>query len=249
MKSLLIILLCLCMLGCKREASTDLTAQQIIDKAIERAGGNLYTCSNIDFIFRDRTYSLEYDENMKVLKRIFETDSSTVVDIRTNKGFERIVGNQVVQVADTMARKYANSINSVHYFAYLPHGLNDPAVNKKLLGERTVKGQSYYTIQITFDQQDGGDDYEDVYVYWINKRTFTPDYLAYEFHVDGGGMRFREAYNERFIEGIRFVDYSNYKPVNKASLYQLDQLFSANKLELLSKIELEDIRVNVDNCN
>ena len=249
MKSILSIFLFLCLLGCKQDASKDLTAQQIIDKAIERAGGDLYTCSNIDFMFRDRMYSLEYDDNMKVLKRIFDADSSTVIDIRTNKGFERIVGDQVVQVADTMARKYANSINSVHYFAYLPYGLNDPAVNKKLLDERTVKGQHYYTIQITFDQEDGGDDFEDVYVYWINKESFTPDYLAYEFHVDGGGMRFREAYNERFIEGIRFVDYSNYKPVDKASLYQLDELFAANKLELLSKIELEDIRVNADNCN
>ena len=249
MKSVLTFLFLLCILGCKEQAPTQLTAQQIIDKAIEHAGGNLYTCSNIDFVFRDRLYSLEYDENAKVLKREFEADSATITDIRRKDSFERIIGDQLVEVADTMARKYANSINSVHYFAYLPYGLNDPAVNKKLLAERTVKGQDYFTVQITFDQQDGGDDFEDVYIYWINKKTFTPDYLAYEFHVDGGGMRFREAYNERFVEGIRFVDYSNYKPVDKASLHNLDQLFAANELELLSKIELEDIRVNADNCN
>ena len=249
MKPVLIFLFCLCILSCKQQNSTDLTAQQIIDKAIENAGGNLYTCSNIDFIFRDRLYSLEYDNSKKILKRKFESDSSIVTDIRRNSGFERIIGDQVVQVADTMARKYANSINSVHYFAYLPYGLNDPAVNKKLLDERSVKGQEYYTVQITFDQEGGGDDFDDVYVYWINKRTFKPDYLAYEFHVDGGGMRFREAYNERFVEGIRFVDYSNYKPIDEVSLYDLDQLFATNKLELLSQIELEDIRVNADNCN
>ena len=249
MKSVLIILLSLCILGCKQQNSSALTAQQIIDKSIEYAGGNLYTCSNIDFIFRDRLYSLEYDNSRKILKRKFDTDSSTVTDIRRNSGFVRMVGDQIVHVADTMARKYANSINSVHYFAYLPYGLNDPAVNKKLLEERSVKGQDYYTIQITFDQEGGGDDFDDVYIYWINKKTFKPDYLAYEFHVDGGGMRFREAYNERFVEGIRFVDYSNYKPIDEVSLYNLDQLFAANKLELLSKIELEDIRVNADNCN
>ena len=249
MRIVLILFLCLGLLGCKGESSSTLTAQQIIDKAIENAGGTLYTCSNIDFTFRDRAYSLEYVNSNKILKRQFNTDSSTVTDIRRNNGFERLIGNQVVQVADTMARKYANSINSVHYFAYLPYGLNDPAVNKKLLGERTVKGQDYYTIQITFDQEGGGDDFEDVYVYWINKKTFKPDYLAYEFHVDGGGMRFREAYNERFVEGIRFVDYSNYKPIDTASVYNLDQLYAANKLELLSQIELEDIRVNADNCN
>ena len=29
---------------------------------------------------------------------------------------------------------------------------------------------------------------------------------------DGIGLRFREAFNERYINGIRFVDYNNYKP-------------------------------------
>ena len=214
-----------------------------------RAGGELYTCSNIDFVFRDRIYSLEYNNSRKILKRAFEKDSSNVLDIRGNSSFERIVDDQPVAVPDSMARKYANSINSVHYFAYLPYGLNDPAVNKKLIGERTIKDQDYYIIEITFDQENGGDDFEDVYIYWINKTSYKPDYLAYEFHVDGGGMRFREAYNERYIEGIRFVDYSNYKPVDLVSIYDIDQLYQENKLELLSKIELEEIRVNADNCN
>ena len=249
MRLTLFILLCFSLLGCKEEKSSALTAQQIIDKTIENAGGTLYTCSSIDFTFRDKAYSLEYINSNKILKRKFDTDSSTITDIRRNNGFERIIGNQAVHVADTTARKYANSINSVHYFAYLPYGLNDPAVNKKLLGNRKVKGEEYYTIQITFDQEEGGDDFEDVYVYWINKETFKPDYLAYEFHVDGGGMRFREAYNERFVEGIRFVDYSNYKPVDAASVHDLDQLYADNKLELLSRIELKDIQVNADNCN
>ena len=62
-------------------------------------------------------------------------------------------------------------------------------------------------------------------------------------------MRFREAYNERFIEGIRFVDYSNYKPMEEVSIYEIDKLYVDNRLELLSRIELQNIQVNVDNCN
>ncbi len=235
--------------ACKNKPADTLGAQEIIDKAIEQAGGDLYTCSHIDFIFRDRLYSLEYDESKKVLKRTFEEDSATVVDIRRNNEFQRIVNDQPVNIADSTARKYANSVNSVHYFAYLPYGLNDRAVKKKLLGERNIKGRDYYAIEVTFDQQGGGDDFEDVYIYWIDKKTFTPDYLAYEFHVNGGGMRFREAYNERYVEGIRFVDYSNYKPTEAVSIYDIDQHYALNKLELLSKIELEDIKVIADNCN
>ena len=249
MRLVYFLLFLLMLASCKEKAPAELTAQQIIDNAIYRAGGELYTCSNIDFVFRNRSYALEYDNSKKILKRVFAEDSATITDIRHNNGFERIIDNNPVSVPDSMARRYANSINSVHYFAYLPYGLNDPAVNKKRLADRNIKGRDYYTIEITFDQQGGGDDFEDVYIYWIDKQTYKPDYLDYEFHVNGGGMRFREAYNERFIEGIRFVDYSNYKPIESISLYDLDEAFAANKLELLSKIELEDIRVNADNCN
>ena len=249
MRALPFLAIILLFLSCKNKATDSLGAQEIVDKAIQQAGGDLYTCSHIDFVFRNRLYSMEYDQSKKVLKRTFQQDSATVVDIRRNNEFQRIIDNQPVQVADSTARKYANSVNSVHYFAYLPYGLNDRAVNKKLLGVRNIKGRDYYTIEVTFDQQGGGDDFEDVYIYWINKETFTPDYLAYEFHVDGGGIRFREAYNERYVEGIRFVDYSNYKPTETVSIYDIDQHYSLNKLELLSKIELENIKVIADNCN
>ena len=58
-------------------------------------------------------------------------------------------------------------------------------------------------------------------------------------------MRFREAYNERFIEGIRFVDYNNYKSSDGLmALIDLGKIFEKNKLNLLSKIELKNIVVN-----
>ncbi|MGB5237991.1 MAG: DUF6503 family protein [Flavobacteriaceae bacterium] len=249
MRLILILGFALLMTACKEKIPESLTAQKIIDEAIQRAGGELYGCSHIDFVFRDRLYSLEYNDNRKILKRSFELDSTQVVDIKRNGNFERMVDNQTVKVPDTTARKFSNSINSVHYFAYLPYGLNDGAVNKKLLGERKIKGEEYYVIEVTFNQTGGGDDFEDVYIYWIHKEHFTPNYLAYEFHVNGGGMRFREALNERYVEGIRFVDYSNYKPKETASIYEIDRLYQQNKLTLLSTIELEEIRVNVDNCN
>jgi len=57
-------------------------------------------------------------------------------------------------------------------------------------------------------------------------------------------MRFRAAYNERTVNGIRFVDYKNYKPnITDVTLYDLDTLYESEELELLSKIELENVRV------
>jgi hypothetical protein len=57
-------------------------------------------------------------------------------------------------------------------------------------------------------------------------------------------MRFREAYNERFVNGIRFVDYNNYKPLNtEMTIFETDSLFESGNLKLLSKIELKNIKV------
>lgn len=94
----------------------------------------------------------------------------------------------------------------------------------------------------------GGKDFDDVFMYWIHKQNFTVDYFAYKYSVEGGGIRFREAYNARIIEGIRFVDYNNYKPESKdVSLEKLDSLFEKGALKLLSTIETEDITVTLGN--
>ena len=236
-------------IGCRNKNSGTIDVQDIIDKSIEVSGGNLYSSCNISFTLRDIRYELENNTGRKILKRIINNDSTTILDILKHNGFERTINGNPVIVADSMAAKYSNSINSVHYFAYLPYGLNDPAVNKKLLGETQLGDRQYYKVEVTFDEEGGGEDFDDIYIYWFNKETFKPDYLAYEFNVDGGGTRFREAFNERIINGIRFVDYNNYKASKNISVYELEALFKTKELELLSTIRLEDIEVNPDNCN
>ena len=234
--------------GCRNpEKSPD--AQQIIDSAIAVSGGELYKQSKFRFVFRDKEYIQEQRAGKRVMKRIQQTDSGKVTDIKAGNEFERYFEEELLSVSDSMANVYSSSINSVHYFAYLPYGLNDPAVNKEWIGEKQIKGKTYHQIRVTFDQQGGGEDFEDVYLYWIDKETFKPEYLAYEFHVNGGGLRFREAYNERYINGIRFVDYRNYKPKGDVDITKLDALFENGKLDLVSDIRLEDIEVNRDSYN
>jgi len=248
MKRSFLILLLVVLWSCTDKKS-EINAQQIVDKAIAVAGGELYNSSDISFTFRDRKYEVELRSKKRILKRILITDTSRVVDIKEGNKFQRFVNDTLVDLHDSLATNYGNSVNSVHYFAALPYGLNDLAVNKELLGEVTIKGRDYYKLKITFSEEGGGDDFDDIYLYWINKATWKPDYLAYEFHVDGGGMRFREAYNERYVNGLRFVDYKNYKPKEKGSIITIDSLYSANELELLSDIKLHNIEVNPGNYN
>ncbi|WP_420399961.1 DUF6503 family protein [Flagellimonas sp.] len=231
-------------LSCKQQSKTQLTAQEIVDKSIEVSGGLLYKTHASSFKFRGRKYSSQIDNGKKVLERITYLDSVTIKDVKTNSDLKRYFNDSLVSLPDTLAFKYANSVNSVHYFARLPYGLNDRAVNKELLGTETIKGVPYFKLKVTFEQEGGGKDFDDTYIYWFNTETFKADYLAYDYHTDGGGQRFREAYNERFVEGIRFVDYNNFKPKKKGTaLLEIGKMFEEGGLELLSKIELTDIEV------
>ena len=169
-----------------------------------------------------------------------------VKDILNNKGFQRFINELPFVVTDVKETAYSASVNSVHYFSVLPYGLDNRAVKRAFLGTSKLKEKEYYKIKVTFKEDGGGEDFEDVFIYWINTKTFKADYLAYSYNeADGLGLRFREAYNERYIGGIRFVDYNNYKPENEnTSLENLDNLYEANALILLSKIELKNILVN-----
>jgi len=226
-------------------SNTSLDPQDIVDRSIEVSGGQMYNQLDLEFDFRDRHYRIVRDHGVFQFERHFKDSTGMVKDVVTNDGFQRFVNDVVVEVVDSMATKYYNSINSVQYFILLPYGLNDEAVNKSYLGKVELKGQDYHKIQITFDQEGGGKDFEDVFVYWIRTDNFKVDYLAYSYLTDGGGMRFREAFNERIVKGLRVLDYNNYMPNSKDSnVHDLDRLFELGELTLLSKIENKNIIVN-----
>lgn len=223
-----------------------MTAQEIIDKSILVSGVNKVANSDISFVFRDKEYKAFRKNGYYILNRTFKKDSLLIKDAISNNGFMRFVNYMPYNVLDSMALKYTNSVNSVHYFSVLPFGLNDKAVQKQLLQSSTIKGKQYYKIEITFSEDGGGEDFEDIFIYWIGKDDFLIDYLAYSYHTNGGGKRFRVLKEQCNIEGIRFVDYHNYKPKNKAiKLINLDKAFEENKLEKVSEIILENIKVEM----
>ncbi|RZS92585.1 DUF6503 family protein [Aquimarina brevivitae] len=228
------------------------TAEQIVNKAIEVAGGELFDQATIRFTFRDKEYvSRRNTKGVFSLERITYKENKTIRDVLNNRGFQRTINNCPVNTPDSLLTKMSDGVNSVHYFAYLPYGLNAAAVIKKKIGEDLIKDEPYHKIQVTFKKEGGGTDYEDEFVYWIHKEKYTIDYLAYKYAVNGGGIRFREAYNPRVINGIRFVDYHNFK-VDELStpLKDLGKLFERKQLKKVSTIDLENIYVyfNLDCC-
>jgi hypothetical protein len=246
---LFLLILLLILTSCKDQKAADLNiAQNVIDRAINRVGGEQFKASEIEFDFRDRHYKALRKGWKFQYERIWKDSLREFKDVLSNTGFQRFVNDSMVSVPDSMATKYTSSINAVHYFSILPFGLNDKAVNKYNLGNVEVKGKSYYKIKVTFDEEGGGEDFEDVFVYWINTETFEVDYLSYSYEEDNNDidLRFREAYNRRTVNGLTFADYNNYKPSGTlATVENMDSLYVSNKLKLLSKIEMENIKVSL----
>lgn len=220
--------------------------QQIIDKTLKASGSEKLKSSVVEFEFRDRAYGVKYQNGIYVMVRLWNDSIQGLIrDEVTNVGFRREINGELVDVPDSMAIKYTNSINSVIYFALLPYRLNDEAVIKNYLGTEKIKDQEYYKIEITFKEKGGGKDHDDVFIYWINTENDLVDYFAYSYKVDGGGIRFRQAYNERFIGGVRIVDYINYEVPKTTRLQEAASLFEANGLKQLSKIEITNVVVEL----
>jgi len=218
--------------------------QQIVDRAIEAHGGELYQKVRISFDFRERHYAILKTPSRFEYSREFTDSSGLVLDVLNNEGFVRKVNGKEVTVTEEREQAYSNSVNSVAYFAFLPYGLNDPAARKRWKGETELDGQTYDVIEVTFDEEGGGEDFEDEFIYWFNQKSNRLDYLAYSYHTEGGGLRFRKAVNARMINGILVQDYENYKPKERTmALDDIEDLYLSGELELLSEIVLENVQV------
>ena len=218
--------------------------QEVIDSSIQAHGMNLLN-KKVSFDFRDKVYSVTRKKGTFVYTRHWQDDSlGHVEDVLINSSeFTRFINDDIVGLSAEWVKKYANSVNSVLYFTQVPLVLNDHGAIKKFLGEVEMKGQKYIGVQVTFQEDGGGEDHEDVFIYWIHSENRTVDFFAYSYLTNGGGIRFREAINRREIKGIIFQDYINYKAETVTSLASLPKLFERGELNELSIIENENIKV------
>jgi len=223
------------------KSGKDLKAQEIVDKAIARHGGEMFINSKISFVFRGQQFFVEQNKTSFNYEREVMQESDSIKDVYKNGNFHREINGNVVTMSKKDEASAISTINSVPYFALLPYKLNDSAVIKEYNGEVTIKGELYEKIKVTFQQEGGGKDHDNVFYYWFHKKNATMDYFGYT--TDGN--RFRAAYNIRVVNGIRFADYVNYvsDTLNEYDLINYDNMFENNELRELSIIELEDIIV------
>jgi hypothetical protein len=232
-------------LGVLASCDSRTEAEKIVDKSIEAHGGKIYETAKIEFDFRNIHYSIFKNQSAFEYIRDFTDSTGTVKDVLNNSGFLRTVnGAKIDTLTEERIGAFSRSVNSVAYFAFLPYGLNDEAAVKTYLGETDLKGEKYHLIKVTFEKDGGGDDFDDEFLYWIGMEDFFIDYMAYSYHTDGGGVRMREVSGVQEVGGIRFQNYLNLKPEDKDTpVEEMQALYVDGKLELLSEINLENIKV------
>ncbi len=153
----LYLLLPLLLVGCvEPKPDGPPTAQDIVTRAIEVHGGDMFEHVEIEFDFRGARFRVWRDGGMFSFTRTYADTSGNIVEEMSNDGFARTANAQHYEMDEREYLKLTEDVNSVVYFALLPYKLMDASVVKKLLDPITIEGQPYHTVQVTFEQQDGG---------------------------------------------------------------------------------------------
>jgi hypothetical protein len=219
-------------------------AQQAVDDAINAHGGAEFESFMLEFDFRNRHYTAARNNGAFSYSREFADSTGQIKDVLNNAGFTRYRNGSAIDIPEERKQAFTRSVNSVIYFALLPFGLNDPAVNKQWVEETIIRGEPYQVVRVTFDKTGGGEDHEDVFLYWFHKQRKTMDYFAYLYKTEEGGLRFRQAINPRKKGGILLQDYINYKPADESiPLDSLKPMFLSGRLQKLSEIKMEHASV------
>lgn len=226
------------------------TPERVVHDAIEAHGGARFHAVQFDFLFRGEPFRVVYHEGRFAFERTRDggwedlPPEARVVDRMDNEGTTRTVDGAPVPLSEEARHALETGLNSVVYFAFLPWRLQDDAVRLQDLGEVRLQGEPYRKIEVTFEVEGGGRDWEDRFIYWFHRDTHLLDFLAYRYHTGEGGTRFRQATNRREVNGFVVQDWLNFTAdpdVDDVARY--DELHEAGALRFVSTVELEDLRI------
>ncbi|WP_236979408.1 DUF6503 family protein [Membranihabitans maritimus] len=227
------------------EQNSDSQAQEMINRALETTNVELLNNVKVSFEFRDQKVTYQNSEGNFEYTRVFpDTAGNEIIDTLTNNSFKRFKNGTQLQLTQEEKNNLSGGINSIIYFAFLPFRLQDPAVQSSYSGEVIIKKKKYHKVKVTFSKEGGGQDHDDTFYYYFDKDSYSLDYLAYQYHTDGGGVRFRTAYNPRSLQGILVQDYINYKGnPDSIDFDSIENYYNSGKLKELSKIELKNVSI------
>ncbi len=202
------------------------------------------------FTFRGASFRLAHQRDGRFHYRRSLTDSlgRSVVEGLTNDGPYRVVNGDTTTLGAEGRAEVETAVNSVAYFARLPAPLDAPAVQPSYRGRDTIDGTPYHRVRVTFQQEGGGRDWQDIFLYWFHTETSAMDYLAYAYGLgpdEETGTRFRKADNVRRRGGVRIADYDNYTAdtLSPDQMHRYPELLARDALTYVSRVALDSVEV------
>jgi hypothetical protein len=217
--------------------------EAIVDSAIVYHGGDLYENVDVTFGFRQKEYRVFRRSGEFVYTNTYRDTIGVHIRKLTNDGYSETLNGDSLTLSKNAIVGRSASLNSVIYFVLLPGMLKTAAANKEFLGKEEIGGSEYFKVRVTFSKEGGGEDFDDVFLYWFSTENYAMDYLAYSYLEDEGGSRFRKAYNRRSVNGMVFQDYLNLRGPAPDSLEFISEMFKSGRLDTLSVIEVDRLGV------
>ncbi len=224
-------------------------AGRLIAQAVAAHGMERLDRAVVEFDFRGVHFTARHDAGgFRYARAYTDSAGAHVREVLSSDSLYRSVAGERQDLPEDTLEAIEGAVNAVVYLALLPYKLDDPAAQARYLGRDTLRGTPYHQVEITFRQEGGGRDWQDRFVYWLHPTRRTMDYLAYYFHTDGGGARFREAVNARTVNGVRVQDYLNYAAaapdtVGIGAIDRYGDLLEAGALDTVSVVRTEDVQV------
>lgn len=221
---------------------------EIVDRAIEFHGGELFEQSRVKLTVASRSGSFDVDsmadgDRFEQLIRA-SNGSDERLYRRDNMALEVTEGGRPMEMDETEHARAESYVNQRMYFLFLPYKLNDPGTWKEDQGLEEWNGRRLHRVRITFASgtSDGADS---AYVYWFDPETARLEQFAYDYS-ENTGLRFRILTNYRRIGGLLFYDADNYGLNTRDGGLTVDDINPAyveEELPLVSRIEHRDITV------
>lgn len=165
----------------------------------------------------------------------------------TNDTLTETLDGQPKELDATTRQRAQDFVSARVYFPFLPFRLADPAAKLADLGLERWGDRDLHKVKVTFaagSSTDAGDEF----LYWFDPKTARLEQFAYRFgEGERRGLRFRRGQNYRTVGGILFFDAENWAvDAPGLEVEQITPSFVAEKMKLLSVVELKGIEVTVE---
>ncbi len=228
-------------------SSADADLPDIVARAIEHHGGDLYEQSQISMTITSLSGSFRIDATRDG-GRFEHVVTDPPRDGRperrvelTNEGVQEWRGGDEVALDAEGERRARAFADARVFFPLLPYTLKGGDIHFEDRGLETWEGRELQRVKVSFTPGTSNDA-DDAYTFWFDPETGRVEQFGYDFD---NGLRFRKVTSFQRVGGVLFSDQENYAvDGGKVPVDTLTPEYVAGSMRLLSRVVISDVTVD-----